>query len=316
MVMLIVALALLLADPAPAARTVAITLDDLTGTGARSLKELAQMNRQVLAALRGARAPAIGFVNEGKLQITGERDTRVEILRSWLEAGMTLGNHGYGHQDLSKIPLSEYQDDVVRGEVITRGLLQDRKLPLVYYRHPYTHTGPTAEVKQAFERFLAERKYKEAPFTIEHSDWIFAAVYSDAVDRGDRKQAASIRAGYLAYLDRMCAWFEELARDTFGRDIPQILLTHVNRLNADALPDVLAVLDKRGYRFITLDEALADNAYRTADDYVGKNGPSWLHRWRVARKLPPRLRDEPDVPPEVQALWKARQPHAAPAAKP
>ena len=121
------------------------------------------MNRRVLAALRAAGAPAIGFVNERGLQVDGERDQRAKILAGWLEAGMTLGNHGHRHQDLSKIPLAEYQDDVVRGEVVTRALLQQRQLPLVYYRHPYTHTGPTLEVKQGFERFLAERGYKGRP---------------------------------------------------------------------------------------------------------------------------------------------------------
>jgi peptidoglycan-N-acetylglucosamine deacetylase len=305
-------LAVVLADAAPPpARTVAVTLDDLPGVGGRSLQDYTEMNRRVLAALRAARAPAIGFVNERSLQVEGERDARVAILRSWLDAGMTLGNHGFAHQDLTKIPLPEYQDDVIRGEVVTRRLLGDRQLPLVYYRHPYTHTGPTAEVKQGFERFLADRRYKVAPFTIEHADWMFAAVYGSALDRGDGKQAAAIRASYLAHFDQMCGWFEALARDTFGRDIPQILLTHVNRLNADVFADVLALLRKRGYRFITLDQALADEAYRTRDGYVGRHGPSWLHRWRVSKQLPSRLRDEPDVPPDIQALAKALQERAA-----
>jgi hypothetical protein len=94
----------------------------------------------------------------------------------------------------------------------------------------------------------------------------------------------------------------------FGRDIPQILLTHVNRLNADALPELLAWLQKRGYRFITLDQALGDPVYATPDLYVGTNGPSWLHRWTVARKLPLRMREEPDVPAELYARFKALQP--------
>jgi peptidoglycan/xylan/chitin deacetylase (PgdA/CDA1 family) len=294
-------------------RTVAVTIDDLPGVGAGSLAELQRMNRQMLAALRAARAPAIGFVNESRLQVDGERDERANILAGWLEAGMTLANHGHRHLDLSKVPLAEYQDDVIRGEVVTRALLQKRQLPLVYYRHPYLHTGPTPEVKLGFERFLGERGYKIAPFTIEHSDWMFAGVYARAAQRGDRKQMASLRASYLAHLERMCAWFEELSRDTFGREIPQILLTHVNRLNGDALPDVLALLQRRGYRFITLDEALADEAYRTPDEYVDRNGPSWLHRWRVSKKLPSRLKDEPDVPAELHEAWKVQQ---APAPSP
>ena len=293
--------------PAPPTRTIAITLDDLPGTGARTLPALVEMNRRVLAALQAAKVPAIGFVNERGVQVEGERDARAAILRGWLEAGMTLGNHGFRHQDLSKVPLSQYEDDVVRGEVVTRALLDERKLPLVYYRHPYTHTGPTPEIKQAFERFLTERRYKIAPFTIEHSDWLYASVYEDALARKDEAEAAAIRAGYVAYFDQMCTWFETLARDLFGRDIPQILLSHVNRLNADVLPDLLARLQKRGYRFVTLDQALADDAYRTPDLYVGKNGPSWLHRWSVAKKQPMRLREEPDVPKETFERWKRIQ---------
>jgi peptidoglycan/xylan/chitin deacetylase (PgdA/CDA1 family) len=299
-----------LANPS---KTIAITLDDLPGVPATELRAVEEMNRRVLGALKAKQVPAIGFVNEQKLQVEGERDERVVILRAWLEAGMTLGNHTFRHRSLSKTPLAAYEDDVLRGEVITRALMEERKLPLVYFRHPYTHTGPTAEVKQSFERFLTERGYKTAPFTIEHSDWMFAALYDQA--GRDEKKAAAIRAAYLAHFDQMCAWFEKLAREMFGRDIPQILLTHVNRLNADTLAELLSHLQKRGYRFVTLDEALADDAYRTPDLYVGTNGPSWLHRWTVAKKLPMRMREEPDVPRDFfdayQALQRATQPAGA-----
>ena len=305
--MLILLALLAAAVPAPPSRTIAVTLDDLPGTGAGTLPELVDINRRVLAALHAAKVPAIGFVNERGVQVEGERDARAAILRRWLEAGMTLGNHGFRHQDLSKVPPAQYQDDVVRGEVVTRALLEERKLPLVYYRHPYTHTGPTAEIKQAFERFLDERGYKIASFTIEHSDWMYAAVYADALARRDEAEVKAIRASYLAYFDQMCSWFETLARDLFGRDIPQILLTHANRLNADVLPDLLARLQKRGYRFVTLDQALADDAYRTPDRYVGKNGPSWLHRWTVAKQKPMRLREEPDVPKQTFERWQQLQ---------
>lgn len=36
----------------------------------------------------------------------------------------------------------------------------------------------------------------------------------------------------------------------------------------------------------------------------GTFGPSWLHRWRVAKKLPPRLTDEPDPPRWILDLSK------------
>lgn len=58
---------------------------------------------------------------------------------------------------------------------------------------------------------------------------------------------------------------------------------------------MLALLQRRKYQFITLDQAMADPAYSSRDSFVGDHGPSWLHRWTVARKEPMRMRDEPDM---------------------
>lgn len=79
-------------------------------------------------------------------------------------------------------------------------------------------------------------------------------------------------------------------------EIPQILLLHANEINADCLDEMLDRLEARGYAFVSLEEAVRDPAYRTPDEYVGRNGPSWLHRWRVTLGQPSRLRDEPDLP--------------------
>ncbi|HKQ97917.1 MAG TPA: polysaccharide deacetylase, partial [Candidatus Polarisedimenticolia bacterium] len=55
-----------------------------------------------------------------------------------------------------------------------------------------------------------------------------------------------------------------------------------------------------------LEEALADPAWSLPDDYVGPNGPSWLHRIAVARGAPSRMKDEPDPPGWVLEAWNAR----------
>jgi peptidoglycan/xylan/chitin deacetylase (PgdA/CDA1 family) len=294
-------------------RQVALTFDDLPGAHvAAPLDALREENRRILDALRGAGATATGFVNEGRLQTQGERDARVALLAAWLDAGCGLGNHTEAHLGLSATPLREYEDGVVRGEAVTRGLLEARGLRLEYFRHPFTQTGPTPEIKEAFERFLAERGYTIAPFTVEAADYMFAALDEDARRSGDAARIARIRAAYLEHNDVMFGWFESLARDEFGRDIPQVLLAHVNRLNADVLPDLLARLRARGYDFVPLRQALADPAYATPDRYIGKNGPSWLHRWSVALGKPMRLRDEPDPPQWVLDDYARRASAAAP----
>lgn len=65
----------------------------------------------------------------------------------------------------------------------------------------------------------------------------------------------------------------------FSREIRQILLVHANALNADRFSDLVARLRARGYAFCSLERALEDSAYGSADAFTGAGGISWLHRW-------------------------------------
>ena len=88
-----------------------------------------------------------------------------------------------------------------------------------------------------------------------------------------------------------------------NRPIPQILLIHANSINADFLGKLLSELKNRGYSFITLDEALKDNAYKSTDKYTGKGGISWLHRWALTQgKRGEFFKGEPEVPANIDEL--------------
>ena len=93
--------------------------------------------------------------------------------------------------------------------------------------------------------------------------------------------------------------------ELFGREIPQILLIHANALNAELMPELLAMFRRRGYRFVTLETALADLAYRSADEYAGRNGFSWFHRWSKTKGLAPK--GEPDPPDWVMKAFEDRR---------
>jgi peptidoglycan/xylan/chitin deacetylase (PgdA/CDA1 family) len=292
--------------PAPA-RTMAVTVDDLPALPSRDVAEMRRITDGVLAALRRHRVTAVGFVNESKLEPAGERAARLALLRSWLDAGHDLGNHTYSHPDLQRVPLEEYERDVLRGEPGIRELLAERERTPRWFRHPMTHTGPTREVRSAFEAFLAEHGYAAAPFTVENADYVFDSARRDALSRGDHATAQRLRAAYVDYTLAVTEQMEALSRDTFGREVPQVLLVHANRTNADALGEVLDRLAGRGYRFVALDAALADEAWRAPDEYVGPRGPSWLYRFRVAKGLPLGLEGEPDPPKWVLDLFRQAQ---------
>ena len=67
----------------------------------------------------------------------------------------------------------------------------------------------------------------------------------------------------------------------FGRQIPQILLIHDNAAEYGMSGRTADKLEKRGYKFVSLDMAMADPAYATPDLYVG-TGILWMDRWKLA----------------------------------
>ena len=292
---------------APAPRAMAVTVDDLPATPNADLVEMQRVTAALAAALRRHRVPAIGFVNESGLEPAPEKPARIALLRQWLDAGVDLGNHTYSHLGLQTTPLDVYEADVLKGEVETRKLLAERGRAPRFFRHPFTQTGPTADVRRSFESFLEGHGYAVAPFSVETSDYAFDAVRRDALARGDTAAAERLRATYLDHSAAVVEFMESLAIDTFGRPIPQILLVHANGTNAETLDALLSRLEARGYGFVSLDRALADEAWRSPDGYVGRFGPSWLHRFRIAKEFPPRLRDEPDPPKWVLDAYQARQ---------
>jgi peptidoglycan/xylan/chitin deacetylase (PgdA/CDA1 family) len=290
-----------------APRRIAITIDDLpfVSYGA-PLGEAEAATQKLLAALQADGVKAIGFVNEDKLQVRGQRDRSVALLEAWLDAGMELGNHGYGHLGFTRTPLAQYQEAVLKGEVVTRELLVARGRAPRYYRHPFTQTGPTAEAKAAFEAFLDAHGYRVAPFTVEHDDFVFARVYADALRARDAALASRVREAYLAHLQPALDTFESMSQDVFGREIAQILLIHASQLSADTLAAMLAAMKARGYAFVSLDEALADPAYASPDGYIGPVGPSWLRRFSLGLGRRTRKGGQPDPPQWIQALSDGR----------
>jgi len=287
--------------------TLAVTVDDLPATPASDLAEMRRITKGVLAAFKKHRVEAVGFVNESKLEPESERRQRVALLRQWVEAGHELGNHTYSHADLQTMPLAAYEREVMRGEEETRRLQAERGHGVRFFRHPYTHTGPTLETRTAFEAFLVAHGYAVAPFSIEGSDYAFDLLRRQALERRDPAGVARLRAAYVEHTLAVTEFMETLARDTFGRAVPQILLVHASGTNAEALDDLLARLSARGYRFVPLDEALADEAWSTPDRYVGPNGPSWLHRFQLAKGRPMQIELEPDPPKWVLDEYKAAQ---------
>jgi peptidoglycan-N-acetylglucosamine deacetylase len=274
-------------------REIAITIDDLPLNGPSfEVKRLDDMTRKLLHAIKKHKAPTVGFVNETQLYVAGETDARIGILKTWVDAGVELGNHTFSHMGFENASLSAYEDDFIRGETICRMLMKQKGQSLRYFRHPFLQMGKTFEIEQAFEKFIAERGYQIAPVTIDSKDWMFLAAYASAKKQGDAQMVEKVSDEYLKFVGLACEFAEKTAAELFGHDIKHILLLHSNELNADNLDALLGLLKNRGYQFITLEQALTDPVYKYPEKY--RSTSDWLSLWAFNKGL----RLAPPAPPE------------------
>ena len=270
--------------PAQPARRVAITIDDGPVVGDMGdLPRFQRISDGLIGSLAAEKVPATIFVNERQLNVAGQRDARAAVLEQWLDAGFDLGNHTYSHPSLNNVPLWQYEDDVVKGEVIMRPLLERRGRRLEWFRYPFLHSGATEEVHQGIMDFLARRGYRVAPVTVDYADYTFATAFRSQRESGHVEAAERIKDAYLNQVGLGFEYAERASAELFGREIPQILLVHCNELNALTLRETITRLRKRGYTFVTLDEAMADPAYQRPDTFAGPGG-SWLSRTAAATR--------------------------------
>jgi peptidoglycan/xylan/chitin deacetylase (PgdA/CDA1 family) len=283
------------------ARRVAITIDDCPVVNEMTdLGNFQRITNGLVGSFQVEKVPVTTFINERQLNVTGQRDARAAVVEQWLNAGFQLGNHTYSHKSASNVPVDQFQDDIVKGEVITRAILEQRGRQLVWLRYPYLHSGATAETHQAIVDFLDQRKYRVAPVTVDYADYTFAGAYVRELRRGSIEVAERIKQAYLDQVDVGFDYAERSSLELFGREIAQILLIHCNELNAVTLRESIARMRKRGYTFISLDEAMQDPAYQRPDTFAGSGG-SWLSR--SATVMGKRLTPETSAARPVVPKW-------------
>jgi peptidoglycan/xylan/chitin deacetylase (PgdA/CDA1 family) len=286
-------------------RSLALTFDDLpyVYVGEPQLSKARRATGELLRVLASHRAPAVAFVNAVRVDAGGGSSAGIALLQQWVDGGIVLGNHTYSHADFNTTTVEEFEADIVKGEAITRRLMRSREPYPLFFRHPHTHTGNTREKKEAIERFLEARAYRVVPHTIDSSDFIFNVGFVRAMDGNDRAAADRLGAAYVAFVIGAVEFAERVTPQVFGRDIPQTVLLHANDINGHYLDGLLRLLERRGYRFVTLEEAMADPAYQTKDTFVTTFGPTWLWRWMKSRGMAVSFRADPEPPDWVLDLY-------------
>jgi peptidoglycan/xylan/chitin deacetylase (PgdA/CDA1 family) len=134
-------------------RSIAVAIDDLPWQGlgkddpfsessSDNSEQIYLHHKNLIRAMRRAKAPAIGFVNEGKLfRQSVLQAERIAMLDDWLASGFELGNHTYGHVSLHDVGINAYQADILKSEQQLRPLLANYNQTPQWFRHPYLRAG-------------------------------------------------------------------------------------------------------------------------------------------------------------------------------
>jgi len=231
---------------------IAITLDDLPFVGSSyktpaSLKRTHDRFNALVDALKDNQVPATGFVIGGAIG-TGDW----ELLKTFHEAGFTLGNHTYSHLNLNQSNVDSYIKEIARTDKILTPFMSHPK----YFRYPYLAEG-RSETRQVVLNYLTEHNYVIAPVTIDSKDYRFNEELYHVAYRAREQYIPQLKRRYLDYIWHETERAEHRAQ---GKPVKQILLLHANLLNSYCLNDILLMYRAHGYQFISLHDALTNPA--------------------------------------------------------
>ena len=235
-------------------KKIAITVDDLPGRDNATV-----VLHNIQSALKASNAPATGYVIGS---LVGETKNGSQLLKSWSENGFVLGNHTWSHQNFSDQRVAEWLEEVNKTEKVLKPY-QDYFGPWQRsFRFPRLNQGKTEDQEFVANRYFKQNNTLIAYVSVDTSDWAFAMYYDDALNKGKTKLAVRIAKLYMDHIVDCVHYAEEASSQLFNRQLPQILLLHANALNADNMKLLLDNLKDLDYSFISLNEALADHAYR------------------------------------------------------
>jgi peptidoglycan/xylan/chitin deacetylase (PgdA/CDA1 family) len=240
------------------------------------------ITRNTLAVLQKRHMPAAyGFVNAKKLE--GNADA-AEALKLWA-AAEPVGNHTYSHMDLNENPPEAFEHEIEQNEPALE-LLAAKDGNWHWLRYPYLREGDTVEKRRAVRAYLLAHQYRVAQVTLDWEDYLWNSAYARCVAKNDATSIAWLRSSYLDIATQYLDLGQEMARLVYGHEINHVLLLHLGAFSSTILPDVFDLMEKRGFKFVTLEEAESDPAYEGDPDAESKYGGTVLEEWMDVRKIP------------------------------
>lgn len=256
-----------------------------------------QVNDQMVAALKAAGVPAIGFVNGIGVE---QHPETIQALRDWRAAGFVLGNHTWSHPHLSQLTLAQFEEELRKGEPMLAKL--DGDMDWRWFRYPFLDEGKDEAQRMAARQILARHGYKVADVTIGFGDWAFTGAWARCNAAGNAASVAELERMYLEAATESMHVAQGTAHALYGRDIPYVLLMHVSAMSAHMMPKVIQLYRDAGFRFVSIQQAESDPIYRADTDL---SLPPRTPDWKLAQDKGVKLPQPTDLQPKLNAMCQA-----------
>jgi peptidoglycan/xylan/chitin deacetylase (PgdA/CDA1 family) len=266
-----------------AAQKLAITMDDLPLNGDLPPGVTrAETAKNVLAILEKRHVPPVyGFINAKKLE--GSADG-AEALKLWA-ATEPVGNHTYAHMDLEQNTAEAFEREIAEDEPALESLKGDAKDSWHLFRYPYLHEGDTVEKRHVIRAYLKAHGYRIAQVTLDWEDYLWNTAYARCAAKNDSKSIDWLRSSYLNTASEFLDLGRAQAKLIYGHEINYVLLMHLGAFSSTILPEALDLLNKKGFKLVTLEEAESDAAYDGDPDVGLNDAGTLLDQWMQVKQI-------------------------------
>ncbi|MBI5267304.1 MAG: polysaccharide deacetylase family protein [candidate division Zixibacteria bacterium] len=238
----------------------------------------ASLTRRILEALRKVEAPATGFVVGDKVA------PNADLIGEWLNAGHTLGTMTLSNQDFTEVSVGEFMRQVKMGDEALEPILSRFGQKKRYFRFPFLHYGPTRTAKAKARQLIEAKGTIIAHVTVISDDYLYNLRLEKLGKHTDSARVLSLMNEYINHVLDELTRQEQLALQVAGKPVVQILQLRANWLNALFGWELLNAIKNEGYKFVTLNAALADPAYTITERYDGNRGVGYLDMVELSKK--------------------------------
>lgn len=296
----------------------------------RSAADDRESMRLLVEKLKEREIPVAGFVKGTTVNTDSEKSVaeQEEIVRLWRDAKFEIGFLDYKSPQSFNSSLNDYLTAIkklrAQSDLVLSGKEQQKALEqMKKYREEMRkfRDGKKIDeetkanfdkvrevVRKNFEQFkINEKNWKKennltaVKYSIGTHDWLYSASYDYARRRNDKESMNRIKTEFIDYMSKILDHYERYSQQLYERNIPQTIALTPSRLTAESAGELFAIMQKRGYEFISMDEAMQDEAYQSDDLFVSGVGSSWFDAVALERRI--ELLDKPKVDEDVMAIW-------------